>query len=1201
MPSSHFVNAFRDSLKLRTPKSEDPPGLIQSAGVVLLAAVLLAWTMAAPPEAGHWLALGLFGALLACFRLGARGAVAMPLGIVLHVALAQSGWLTAHRPLDGAALWLLAASAALLLCLHKSAQRSLQSHLRAVESDDENRGHLLDALLASNQDCLALVDTRGEVRAINRSGLELLAAESEAGITGSPWLHWWPLDERERAAAQLDTALGGEVVHFQADCPNRAGVPCSWDIQLLPVFGMAGQVSCALSLWRDTTPQANATREERRIRDAYAALLGRIDDAFIALDNGWRVVFANPEAKASLRCEEEMVGQVFWKSFPELLGSEFHRHCIESFESGEGRRFEHFMTRHQTWLSVAVYPSEDGIALLIRDVTEQVRSEVLAERHRAKLAMIQDISGFGDWEYDIGSGTMELGRSAARLIDANPDEARTEGQRLLFAAIDPTDRAALLDHLLGRISHRQPIDTRFPIVVDGRRRVLRMRGDFVVDEAGQRRHLVGTLHDITESTQHLDAASRDSEFAYAVINALPHHLCVLDRDCRIVATNRAWDEFAIGHGADAARTGVGANYREVCEGLDDPNVRRLLDALDDILAGRRQRFQQRYLLDQDPDSGEERWFDVSITALRLDEPMLVICHENVSAQQALVRRLADSESRFRELTECIPDAVFLLHPDASEFVYAGPGFARLPGRLGSEPAHSLARIAECLDEESREHLLDLISSSGWYESSGEMTLSLPAEGEAAAVEFRWVPVHNAQGRVERVVGMLGDATERVRHAERLRRLAFEDRLTRLPNRTALLDALAETASAGDGEVDLLFINLDDFRRVNESIGHPAADALLQQVAARLLTATPHGSFVARLDGDEFAVLARADSQAPASALPQGLLDCLRAPFESAGEELFLSACIGSARFPGDGESTTALMRRADAALNVAKQRGRGIHVAFAGSKDSDDGETLRLRADLRRAQERGEFSVVYQSKHASGDRRLLGFEALLRWRRGSHMVSPAVFIPLLEESGEIVEVGAFVLHEACRQLAAWHRAGFDGLAMAVNVSPQQMRDARIISEVSDALVTYGLDGAALELEITESAFLRDPMLAERFVAQLRALGVRLALDDFGTGFSSLSHLRRFAPDVLKIDKSFIDDVGHDEAGERVVQGIIQLARSLGIETVAEGVELDGQAQRLRDMGCDLLQGYLLGRPSAADDLQSIIEAGTTPRRMAGNP
>jgi diguanylate cyclase len=432
---------------------------------------------------------------------------------------------------------------------------------------------------------------------------------------------------------------------------------------------------------------------------------------------------------------------------------------------------------------------------------------------------------------------------------------------------------------------------------------------------------------------------------------------------------------------------------------------------------------------------------------------------------------------------------------------------------------------------------------------------------------------------------LRHARERKYMTEQLVHMTRHDVLTGAVNRAALreqVDAALARARRRDARLAVMYIDLDHFKTINDSWGHDAGDAVLREVVTRLRAAVRAGDVVARLGGDEFGVLlADAASCAELLALGHRVRECLALPVAVPGGYAHVSGSIGIACYPETATSTEAILRAADNAMYRAKRDGRnGVRVAGA-AVDADDA-TGASTADLEHALARGEFLLHFQPQFAIPRGQLVGFEALLRWQPpGCDPIPPSEFIPQLEDSGAILEVGNWVIERACEQLAAWRAAGRTGLRVAVNLSARQLVGSGLVVWTRRCLERFAIPARCLELEITESNLMSNTRQTSEILAGLRAIGVRLAIDDFGTGFSSLSYLNQFAVDCLKIDRSLVEQLHADGDGELIAKAVISLGHSLGLEVVAEGVETEEQLASLAAARCDLIQGYLLGRPCAA--------------------
>ncbi len=447
--------------------------------------------------------------------------------------------------------------------------------------------------------------------------------------------------------------------------------------------------------------------------------------------------------------------------------------------------------------------------------------------------------------------------------------------------------------------------------------------------------------------------------------------------------------------------------------------------------------------------------------------------------------------------------------------------------------------------------------------------------------------------------LLSTGLQRIDTERRLAFLAQFDPLTGLANRTLLADRFAqmiERAKRRDAPLGVLFVDLDDFKQVNDRLGHSAGDALLCEVAQRLQATVRSGDTVARISGDEFAIvladLARPDD---AALVAQKVLERLAHPVALAGEQTFVTASIGISAFPGNGDNAEALLGAADAAMYRAKQSGRNAYQFYTAEITQRTRARAQLEFELRNALERGEFALAYQPKFDLASGKPCGAEALLRWMHPARgVVSPVEFIPVLEETGLIVQVGEWAIRRACEDLKTWTAAGLKPMPIAVNLSARQFRqkdlDARICGLVSAA----GVDPALIELEITESQLMVDPEHAIRIMRSLRERGIRIAIDDFGTGYSSLAYLTRFPVKALKIDRSFVADVFSDHADAAIVRTIIEMAHQLGFTVVAEGVETERQAAFLRQFGCEQAQGFLFARPMAAADVSGLFSFSKMP-------
>ena len=493
-----------------------------------------------------------------------------------------------------------------------------------------------------------------------------------------------------------------------------------------------------------------------------------------------------------------------------------------------------------------------------------------------------------------------------------------------------------------------------------------------------------------------------------------------------------------------------------------------------------------------------------------------------------------------------------------------------------------------------------------YPSRGALWIAMDVTARKSAQ----LAVERAQAELEKLVDertrQLSETVETLHREMDERRLdrdhihwlAHYDPLTGLPNRTLLAQRSREAIALAQKEgspLAVVFLDLDHFKHVNDSLGHRVGDALLVAIAERLRGVVRDKDTVCRLGGDEFILLLPGATAHGAERVAGKLMEASRQPYQIDHHELTMAPSMGIAVFPQDGEDFDTLTQSADVAMYRAKQGGRNTFRFFTPEMQAESARALKLENALRRALEREQFTLHYQPQVCIATGKLHGVEALLRWQHPEHgAISPSEFIPLAEDSGQILAIGDWVLRTALAQLRAWQQAGHAVPSVAVNLSAVQFRRPGMPEHIAQLLTQAGLPGGALELELTEGVALDDPQLARAAMAQLHALGVRIAIDDFGTGYSSLSVLKRFPISKLKIDQSFVRDLDHDPSDRALVSAIVRMAQALGIETTAEGVETQQQLDYLREQGCTQAQGYHCGRPMPAEALLQWLAARSTP-------
>lgn len=555
-----------------------------------------------------------------------------------------------------------------------------------------------------------------------------------------------------------------------------------------------------------------------------------------------------------------------------------------------------------------------------------------------------------------------------------------------------------------------------------------------------------------------------------------------------------------------------------------------------------------------------------------------------------------ASERMRKLATAVEqtaDAVMITNAQGC-IEYVNAAFTRMSGYAGDEVIGKTPRVLKS------GRTPEIFYRRMWHailrgEVFSDVLVNRRKDGALYHEALTISPQLDASGQVTHFIATGRDITDQVQFQARIEHLATHDSLTGLPNRALLMDRLEQAMARSKWRhrhVAVLFMDMDRFKVINDTLGHASGDSLLKAIAERLGAAVREGDTVARLGGDEFAVILNDVANAEdVERTARQLLDSVSAPFTIEGRELFVTTSIGVSMYPRDGEDCVTLLKRADVAMYNAKVSGKNRFESYTQRDEANELARLSLETQLRRALEREEFFLVFQPQIDAGSRKVISMEALLRWRRSDgDIVLPGEFISLLEETGMILAVGEWVLRKACGEAQAMRASGVELNRVAVNISLHQFRQAGFVQRVRDVLAATGLPPAILELEITEGVLADDVREATQVLEELNVLGVRLSIDDFGTGYSSMNYLRRLPFNMLKIDKSFIDGLPRNKDACAIVTAIITLAHSLELEVVAEGVETAEQFEYLRSLGCHLIQGFYFSPPVASGVLRQLVHA-----------
>jgi diguanylate cyclase (GGDEF)-like protein/PAS domain S-box-containing protein len=714
----------------------------------------------------------------------------------------------------------------------------------------------------------------------------------------------------------------------------------------------------------------------------------------------------------------------------------------------------------------------------------------------------------------------------------------------------------------------------------------------------------------------LALALKDAEARYAtLIGSVDAAFCVVEMifdahqqavDYRFVEVNRA---FATHTGLADAR---GKSIRELVPTIEQnwietfATVDRTLESarFDSIVADLDQRwFEGTAFPTGDPHQHRVAVFFNNVKDKRQIESTLKQLNANLeraASESALIEEALYNEKERAQVTlNSIGDAVICTNVDG-DVTYLNGAAERLTGWQGADAVgRRLEEVFHIIEAESRAVIpnpMALATAQNKVVGLPPLCILVRRDATELSIEDSAAPIHDRHGKVTGAVMVFHDVSAARTLSRQLSHQAAHDSLTDLPNRSLLNDRLAQALSAVQRHhtsLAILYLDLDRFKHINDSLGHAIGDRLLQTVALRLTECVRGSDTVSRLGGDEFViVLIDIDDDKDAARGAEKVLQSLRAPYVLDDHELHVSASIGIAICPHDGTEVEALLRNADSAMYEAKDRGRNNFQFYRKDLNASAIARQSLESDLRHAVERRELDVHYQPIMDVHSGAMSGFEALLRWRHPKHgFTLPARFMAIAEESGLIVPIGHWVLREACSRTKAWQTAGLPRLRLSVNVSAVELRSKDFVGGVAAVLRETGLDPAFLELELTETFLMQDSKSTAVVLKSLKSLGLHLALDDFGTGYSSLSYMRRFPIDALKIDRSFVSDLTTDADDATVVNAVIHMGKSLHMRVVAEGVETRDQLSFLERHDCPEAQGFFFSHPLEPDQFATLLRQG----------
>jgi diguanylate cyclase (GGDEF)-like protein/PAS domain S-box-containing protein len=949
-----------------------------------------------------------------------------------------------------------------------------------------------------------------------------------------------------------------------------------------PVFGAGGRFLGYRGVARDITAQIRAEREIDDSRRYLDAMVDAIPSPVLVKDAAHRYIAANTAfCQFFRRSLEDVRGRTDFDFFP-ADQARFFQETDDRALQGEAVHYERLYTIDGQgiwmWTRKTSLTRPDGsrvVLLLMTDVTARRAAEEALKASEQRFRHLAQLSADWYWEQDeqcrftffSDSGLEKLAIPATEMLGRTRFELDLEWE----------SEAA-------REAHRRTLEAHAPfrdLVVRSRHsgRTTLVAGEPVFDATGRFTGYRGVGRDITAMKQAEGEIAESRTFLYAVVDALPTPFTVKDRQHRYVLANEAFCK-VVGRSREEL---LGKDDRSVLPPEQAAEVWRTDDAV--LVGGEPLEYEGPFRT-----GATELYTLVRKSALtRADGSRVVLSSiVDISRQKAVEAQLRLSERRFRDFADAASE--FVWETDAHgaiAFVSSrvstvlGYGQEELIGRRPQNlmPPGEYERIVEWIREHRR--------NDGSFHDLEHRYLT--KAGQLTWIQASAVQIVDEHGAFAGYRGTARDITDRKTAEERISYLATRDPLTDLPNRVLFNDRLEQglvNARRKRDQLALMFIDLDRFKNINDSLGHQVGDLLLKEVAARMQACIRKGDTLSRLGGDEFVVTLEGLQQAEdAAQVAQKIIAALAQPMTIAGHILTTSCSIGISIFPADAEDSSALMKNADTAMYHAKEKGRRNFQFFSREMNIRAVERHNLETSLRVALDRDEFVLFYQPQVDIATGRVVGVEALLRWRHPAKgLLPPSMFIDVAEETGLIDAIGQWTLRAACTQNKAWQDAGYPHLRIAVNISARQFNQPREFSRsVSRILSSTGLDPGWLELEMTESVLLEHADENIQVLRRLGKLGTRIAVDDFGTGYSSLSYLKQLPIHSLKIDRSFVRDLESEKDSEVIVNTIIAMGHTLRLRVTAEGVDNLAQLSALKRLGCDEYQGFLFSRPLGADD------------------
>lgn len=980
-----------------------------------------------------------------------------------------------------------------------------------------------------------------------------------------------------------ESLLNKEVRH-----PMRDGGERWLRVNKMPLPDSNGRIVGLLVSYEDISDQKRAHLELSESRERVRFLASATSEGIVIHDNG-RILEINESGARGLGLSaQELAG----RSVMDFVHPDFHQQVVERMADGDESPYEVIGLRHDgSPFPVEVRARQANLderklrVVVLRDLSDRHEAERALRESEENLRLLADNTNDGILVNMQGRHVFAnrriaqlLGYTIAELLETDvatlvaPDQlpiVQDRSRRRLAGEVVPNQYETVL---LSKTGEYIPVEITAAIT----RWKGQPAGLISVRDIRERKRVEATL---MTALQDLERAHE--QIAAIIDNAPAVAMQGFDAEGRVTFWNPASEQLYGFRAEQIIGKHLGGLVLSEADGVEFEAILRQV-----LSTGISPPLREWQVLTRD---GEMRWVMSSMFVIRFGRDQAQTICMDVDITERI--RSEQHTHKLSSVVQQTADAVIITdHLGVIEYV--NPAFEEITGydrteAIGKTPA--LIKSGRH-DKNFYRELWDTIRGGNVYRN---VLINRKKDGSVYYEEKTITPLRNVDGKITHYVSTAKDITERMHTQERLQYLAYHDALTELPNRVLLMDRLEHALSRvrwTGRQLAVLFLDLDRFKVINDTLGHDFGDRLLQVVAQRLRRCVREGDTVSRVSGDEFAILLEdMASTEDVVLVARKLLDTFGQPFEVFRRELFVTTSIGISVCPTDGTDAPTLLKNADTAMYRAKERGRNIYQFYSADMSAKAVELLALETGLRRALERNELILHYQPTVDLRSGQIVGAEALLRWNhRELGLIYPAEFIPLLEETGLISPVGDWVLENACIEAQRWQARHGRPLRVAVNLSANQFNSPEITEKVSQALRVSGLDPSLLELEITESVIMKHAQQTIDTLSALGEMGIRFAIDDFGTGYSSLSYLKRFPIHSLKIDKSFVKDIPGDLDDSAIITTVVAMAHNLKLEVVAEGVETEQQVAFLRACGCDAIQGYQFSRPVSADEFMSML-------------